>query len=223
MRTRCSESENADDCCFYYLVLTPDRSMDWYESTMAPPRASHKLDDTISQDGTLEDAQQDLESPAEMELDSPDAVQAADSVDFPSSWTATPNSFHHTADSDISLASTHRSHLTGSSNSATERGTANAGAYVADAADNLINAMTKMMNNRGRRPSNHSDEGIEIEPETPQLSQPQRQMLQKVLSAALQRLSDDASSAVPESSDDKQGWFQCEICSKRTRLRCEMK
>lgn len=190
--------------------------MDWYESTMAP-QASHKLDDTISQDGTL------VESPAEMELDSPDAVQAAASVDFPSSWTATPKSFQHTADSDISLANTHRSHLTGSNNSATERGTANSGTFVADAADNLINAMTKMMNNRGRRPSNHSDEGIEVEPETPQLSLPQRQMLQKVLSAALERLSDDASSTVPESSDDKQDWFQCEICSKRTRLRCEMK
>lgn len=195
--------------------------MDWYESTMAP-QASHRLDDTISQDGTLVDAQQDLDSPAEMELDSPDAVQAADSVDFPSSWTATPTSFQHTADSDVSLAKPHRD-LTGSNNSATERGTADSGTFVADAADNLINAMTKMMNKRKRRPSNHSDEGIEIEPETPQLSQTQRQMLQKVLSAALERLSDDASSTVPEPSDDKQDWFQCEICSKRTRLRCEMK
>jgi hypothetical protein len=83
--------------------------------------------------------------------------------------------------------------------------------------------MTKMMNNRGRRSSQHSDEGIEIESDPTTLSQPQRQMLQKVLSAALERLSDDASSIAPEPNDEKQDWFQCDVCSKRTRLRCEMK
>lgn len=90
---------------------------------------------------------------------------------------------------------------------------------ITDAADNLINAMTKMMNNRGRRSSQNFDEGIDLDSDNTQLSQPQRQMLQKVLSVALERLSDNESVQEPE----KQDWFQCDACPKKTRLRCEMK
>ena len=92
-------------------------------------------------------------------------------------------------------------------------------ASITDAADNLINAMTKMMNNRGRKSSQNFDEGIDLDPDNTQLSQAQRQMLQKVLSAALERLSDNES----VQDGEKQDWFQCDACPKRTRLRCEMK
>lgn len=206
-----------------------NRSMDWYESIMGR-QSGNKPDDTMSQSSTLVDVQEDLETSAEMELDSNDAVHhAPGSVDSSSSG-AEP--FQPNAHSEIPLSNTHTSPYSmslGSSLSsdrndpATERGDTRPETFVADAADNLINAMTRMMNNRGRRSSQHSDEGIKIEPESPQLSRPQRQMLQKVLSAALERLSDDASSTAPDTSDEKQGWFQCDICSKRTRLRCEMK
>jgi hypothetical protein len=208
--------------------------MDWYE-TVIGRQPNQQVDDSLLQDGTLVEIQQDVGSTTEMELDSIDAHHTQDSVDFLSSRTATPRPFSNNGYPEAptnaqsiqypalgSLGFT--SSLTGDDNSAaTERGNAKSEAFVSDAADNLLNAMTKMMNNRGRRPSQHSDEGIEIEPENPQLSQPQRQMLQKVLSAALERLSDDTSSPAPEISDDKQDWFQCDICSKRTRLRCEMK
>lgn len=90
---------------------------------------------------------------------------------------------------------------------------------ITDAADNLINAMTKMMNNRGRRSSQNFDEGIDLDPDNTQLSQAQRQMLQKVLSVALERLSDNETVQYSE----KQDWFQCDACPKKTRLRCEMK
>lgn len=208
--------------------------MDWYESVTGH-RAGQKLDDSLSQDETLVETQQDLESTAgEMELDSSDAAHHA--VNILSPRTATPNPFHNHPHPETLIATTQSSQfpalgslgLTSSltndgHNGATERENPKSETFVADAADNLINAMTKMMNNRGRRSSQHSDEGIELEPESSQLSQPQRQMLQKVLSAALDRLSDDTPPAAPDPSDEKQDWFQCDICSKRTRLRCEMK
>jgi hypothetical protein len=103
--------------------------------------------------------------------------------------------------------------------SATDRNTKPEGS-ITDAADNLINAMTKMVNNRGRKSTRAFDEGIDLDSDA-QLSQPQRQMLQKVLSVALERLSDENEST--RDTSDKQGWFQCDACPKQTRLRCEMK
>ncbi|KAJ5253777.1 hypothetical protein N7524_010957 [Penicillium chrysogenum] len=94
---------------------------------------------------------------------------------------------------------------------------------VADAADNLINAMTKMMNKRGRRSSRNIDEGIDLETDAAQFSRPQRQMLQKVLSVTLERLTDNNEATAQNPDSEKSGWFQCDACSKRTRLRCEMK
>lgn len=208
------------------------KSMDWYE-TVIGRQPGQQNDDSLSHDGSLVETQQDLGSATEMELDSTDVHHSQDSVDFLSSRAVTPRPFSNHSYPETNIQSTQfpamgslgfDSSLTGESqSSATERGNAKSEAFISDAADNLINAMTKMMNNRGRRPSQHSDEGIEIELGNPQLSQPQRQMLQRVLSAALERLSDDAASTAPETSDDKQDWFQCDICSKRTRLRCEMK
>lgn len=200
--------------------------MDWYDNVM-DRQSRDRHDETMSQSSTLVDSQQDLESSTGMEVDS--------NNDFPFSQAITSGSIQHNARSETSLDA-HASRFPHSgppgfasfppgnrNDSATERANIKPEAFVADAADNLINAMTKMMNSRGRRSSQQSDEGIEIEPENPQLSQPQRQMLQKVLSAALERLSDDASPTASDPSDGKDGWFQCDICSKRTRLRCEMK
>lgn len=199
-------------------------------------QSGDRLDDTMSQTSTLVDAQQDLESSPVMNVDCNDAVhQATETFDFSPTQAVTSGSFHHNVHSETSL-NTHTSQYPTSRSmglvpspfgdrnySANQRGDIKPETSVGDAADNLINAMTKAMNHRGRRPSQESDEGIEVEPENPHLSQPQRQMLQKVLSAALERLSDDASSSGSDPSDEKNGWFQCDICLKRTRLRCEMK
>lgn len=103
-----------------------------------------------------------------------------------------------------------------------EPGNAPEQTFFSGAADNLIHAMTKMVNTRGRRLSQQTDEGVDLGPESRQLSQPQRQILQKVLSAALERLSDDVPS-VNDTDTEKQDWFQCDACPKRTRRRCEMK
>ncbi|CDM29245.1 Zinc finger, C2H2-like [Penicillium roqueforti FM164] len=105
----------------------------------------------------------------------------------------------------------------------TERAIARPDGSVADAADNLINAMTKMINSRGRRSSQNMDEGIDLETDAAQLSQPQRQMLQKLLSVALERLSDENEATAQGPDSEKRGWFQCDACPKQTRLRCEMK
>lgn len=208
------------------------RSMDWYESVTG--HRGQKIDDTSSQEDSSSDIQQDTVSThsGEMEADPIDSSYCSyETGDFPSSQGPTPNSVHNTSTLEVppnqpshfqlgslglspSLASDTR-------DMTIERNNANPETFVADAADNLITAMTKKMNNRPRRQSQHSDEGIELE-DNANLSQPQRQMLQKVLLAALERLSDENSTA-PEPSDNKQDWFQCEICSKKTRLRCEMK
>lgn len=112
---------------------------------------------------------------------------------------------------------------TTSLDSSAERGITRPDGSVADAADNLINAMTKVLNNRGRRSSQNIDEGIGLETDAAQLSHPQRQMLQKVFSVALERLSSDNEVAVQDPDSEKRGWFQCDACPKQTRLRCEMK
>lgn len=104
-----------------------------------------------------------------------------------------------------------------------DRGITRPDGSVADAANNLINAMTKMMNHRGRGSSQTIDEGIDLENDAAQLSQPQRQMLQKVLSVALERLSNDNEVTAQDPGSKKRGWFQCDACPKQTRLRCEMK
>ncbi|KAJ5166569.1 uncharacterized protein N7482_005350 [Penicillium canariense] len=201
------------------------KSMDWYENLTGQP--GQIAEDSASQDDPdpSNETQQDLVSPHEMDLDSTDSLgHPEDTGDFLPSGATTPKptQYDHTQPEIpalgglVSLARDGR-------DVATERGSIKPETCVADAADNLINAMTKVMNSRGHRSSNHSDEGIEIESDVTQLSPPQRQMLQKVLSVALERLSDKNTSTEPEPIDDKQDWFQCDICSKRTRLRCEMK
>ncbi|PYH46664.1 putative C2H2 finger domain protein [Aspergillus saccharolyticus JOP 1030-1] len=103
---------------------------------------------------------------------------------------------------------------------------------VAEAASNLINAMTKSMNISQRRQGQRAnDTDIDMEPEV-DLTEPKREILQMILTAALEILnqsSEPCSSHPPldkESSSVRSGqrkWIQCDFCSKKTRLRCEMK
>ncbi|KAJ5675832.1 hypothetical protein N7462_008729 [Penicillium macrosclerotiorum] len=197
------------------------KSMDWYERVIG--QTGQKVDDSVSLDESLVDTQQDLVSIHEMDLDSVDSVlHPQDPVEMPSPKASTPTSIQHNTHSEIpTLRSLSALSNTGPE-PAIEQGSAKSETFVTDAAENLVNAMTRMVNNHARRSSQQSDEGIDLELENSRLSQPQRQMLQRILSAALERLSDETPAA-PELSDDKQDWFQCDICSKRTRLRCEMK
>ena len=100
---------------------------------------------------------------------------------------------------------------------------------VNEAALNMINAMTKAMNTNERRRSQQSDVGDEMMDQNEELSDRKRDMLQRILSAALDRLSGQPGSGHAASQDtldddsEKKGWIQCEFCTKRTRLRCEMK
>lgn len=208
------------------------KSMDWYESVTG--HRGQKIEDT--QDESMLDIPQDMMSTHSGDLDAEgdgEEYCSYDTVDFPSSRDPTPKP----SQTQHFEVSPHQSsqYLSPSLSSETriERSIASPETFVSDAADKLITAMTKKINNRPRRQSYNSDEGIDLEPENPNLSQPQRQILQKVLLAALDRLSDDTSATptpapipapVPTSvpAETKEG-FQCDICPKRTRLRCEMK
>lgn len=206
--------------------------MEWHESITCR-RPDPKVEDTSSVDSMI-DAQDHMSTHSgDMDLESDETMNhAQDNVDYLSSRKATPRLVSSNPPSEISFSdsqsqfqslgsiSLDASPVQDGTDPATEHGQIKSEPFVTDAADNLINAMTRMMNSRVRRTQNN-DEGIEVECNAT-LSQPQRQMLQKVLSVALERLSDEAP-AVPESTDEKQDWFQCDICSKRTRLRCEMK
>ncbi|KAE8348100.1 hypothetical protein BDV28DRAFT_112961 [Aspergillus coremiiformis] len=107
---------------------------------------------------------------------------------------------------------------------------------VSEMATNMVNVMAKMMNsssshsgNNQRRHSQHVSDTDEATEQDVGLSNLKREMMQKILSAALDQLSRNPelnqvnALAVPDSKSDKRGWIQCEFCTKRTRLRCEMK
>ncbi|KAF9894221.1 hypothetical protein FE257_007723 [Aspergillus nanangensis] len=100
---------------------------------------------------------------------------------------------------------------------------------VSEAAANMLNAMTKMINSNQRRRSHQTEDGEDVVSNSAELTGQKKEMLQKILSAALERLSGNSgpgqvnSSDLRESGPDQKGWIQCEFCSKRTRLRCEMK
>lgn len=228
----CSKSKPSHNFDSRYRTNHIVRSMDWYES-IAGKQASHKLDETSSLEESTGDAPQNLVSchRTEMDLSSECVAHHLDGDDLLSFQACTrplQNGPHadFTVNSQVgefqgSLGST-SSLADDGRDPNSERLNPKSPTFVIDAADTLLNAMTKMMNNRGRRDSPQSDEGVDMESDMLRLSHPQRQMLQKVLSVALERLSDEASTS-SELCDDKQDWFQCDVCSKRTRLRCEMK
>ncbi|KAJ5092191.1 hypothetical protein NUU61_007061 [Penicillium alfredii] len=209
------------------------RSMDWH----AQFTRSYKFDKSDPQDEPMFDMQPDLMSMhgnTDAEHITSDSMHH-DGMDFLSSRAATPKPADNNTQPQIPLTHSETSQLQAlgtlgltpsfhseSRNPVPEQGAKKSPSSVTDAADNLINAMTKMMNSRGRRGSQYIDEGIDVEPENVQLSQLQRQMLQRVFSVALDRLSEGAP-ADEDAGSEKQGWFQCESCPKLTRLRCEMK
>lgn len=107
---------------------------------------------------------------------------------------------------------------------------------VSEMATNMVNAMARMMNsssndngNSQRRHSHHMGDKVETLGGNDGLSDQKREIMQKILSAALDQVSGNPepsqadSQTVPDSKSDKKGWIQCEFCTKRTRLRCEMK
>ncbi|EPS26002.1 hypothetical protein PDE_00938 [Penicillium oxalicum 114-2] len=201
------------------------KSMDWYESS---GRSLQSNEDTVSEDAFSE-AQQDLVYNHSANMNAPSSTNSPKETGescLPGLPTPRPLHYHSTQ---IQPENSHPepfpSLAVDDHPINAEPEPARSGTSISDAADNLINAMTKMMNARGRRSSQHSDEGIEIETEGTDLPQPKRQMLQKILATALERLSEKPGVAptMVESNEDKHDWFQCDVCPKRTRLRCEMK
>ncbi|KAK9860302.1 zinc finger protein [Penicillium brevicompactum] len=191
------------------------RSMDWYEKVIRPGKRTK----THSTRADSEfDVQEDVACAQSTPDHEPEIKSTSQNTEI-FTFGATSDTQQQTATgSDTSQFPAFGSFGLAGQEAAADRTTKSEGS-ITDAADNLINAMTKMMNNRGRRSSQNFDEGIDLDSDSAQLSQPQRQMLQKVLSAALERLADNETTQETE----KQDWFQCDACPKKTRLRCEMK
>ena len=103
---------------------------------------------------------------------------------------------------------------------------------VSEAAVNVINAMTKVINSKKRRKSQQTDE-VDIADSNPELCDRKKELLQKIFLAAVDRLSSDSHPKAedpgyqivsdPESEASREDCLKCEFCPKRTRLRCEMK
>ncbi|KAJ5177517.1 Zinc finger C2H2 [Penicillium coprophilum] len=204
------------------------KSMDWYEKVILrqPEQSRDSRNPRDSSVFESHDDEMSVQSTPDIELESGSTSQQK--TDIFTFGDATPRPPQYgtpsLADSVPSQFPAFTSlGLSTSQGPSAERGMTRPDGSVTDAADNLINAMTKMMNNRGRRSSQNTDEGIDLGADAAQLSQPQRQMLQKVLSVALERLSDDNQSIAQDHDNEKRDWFQCDACPKRTRLRCEMK
>lgn len=99
---------------------------------------------------------------------------------------------------------------------------------VTEAAENMIGAMMKIINDNERRRSQQSNHGDMTEEDDGELSNRKKEMLQKILSAALDQLARDPDSGSspggkPETEKQRKEWIKCAYCSKRTRLRSQMK
>ncbi|KAF7176563.1 hypothetical protein CNMCM7691_003055 [Aspergillus felis] len=101
--------------------------------------------------------------------------------------------------------------------------------FIADAATNMIHALTRMMNSNHRRHSQPATDVDDLNSPSTELCSPKKEILQRILTAALDCLSEkpepsgDSTPKVPDRELDKKDWIQCGVCAKRTRLRCEMK
>lgn len=101
--------------------------------------------------------------------------------------------------------------------------------FVSDAAGNMVNVMTNIMNGNQRPWSRRLDSKNDTEEQRcDQLSSWKRDMLQKILSSALTQLSGSPKPNLPISDKTdgdpaKKDWVKCGQCPKRTRLPCEMK
>ncbi|RAH76423.1 hypothetical protein BO86DRAFT_15763 [Aspergillus japonicus CBS 114.51] len=103
---------------------------------------------------------------------------------------------------------------------------------VAEAAMNLITAMTKSMTIVQQRQGQHSEDAESAAEQKAELVKLKREILQTILTTALGMLNQSSepyphSHQLQEGSSavhpDQRKWIQCEFCSKKTRLRCEMK
>lgn len=103
---------------------------------------------------------------------------------------------------------------------------------VAEAAMNLITTMTKSMNLTQQRQGQQSKDAESAAEQEAELAKLKREILQMILTTALGMLNESSepypySRQLQEGSSamhsDQRKWIQCEFCSKKTRLRCEMK
>lgn len=98
---------------------------------------------------------------------------------------------------------------------------------VTEAAGNVINAMSKLMDRNQHKQQQQLDEGVDMMDPNSDLCGRKKELLQKIFAAALDQLSSDQSAtrvaSDPQPEAGKKGWFTCDNCPKRTRLRCEMK
>ncbi|KAE8144170.1 hypothetical protein BDV25DRAFT_167505 [Aspergillus avenaceus] len=106
---------------------------------------------------------------------------------------------------------------------------------VSKMAASMVNAMATMLNNDNSADNNNqSSQQANIARElsthhhNDELPDQKREILQKILSKALDQVSRNPMRQAnaqprPDPKSDKRGWIQCEFCTKRTRLRCEMK
>ncbi|KAJ5121225.1 uncharacterized protein N7515_009186 [Penicillium bovifimosum] len=204
------------------------KSMDWYEKVVRH-QPGQLSSEQSSRDESVIEAQEDATSvPSNTELEPAyeSTSQHTNDLFTFGSITSKPAQY-----GTPSVAESEPSHFAGlcslglspNESSSAEPAITKPEGSVVDAADNLINAITKMVKSRGRRSSQSIDEGIEVESDNAPLSQPQRQIIQKVLSVALERLTDENDATTQDSVIEKRGWFQCDACPKQTRLRCEMK
>lgn len=195
------------------------RSMDWYE-TAAACSDTQSVEETGSQDDPMFDTPQNLASAPSVPKFQPE--NHCRSVDFLYCRESTPKPIgviQNCANPEI--IQTRTPSLDSDSEGKINAVNTAPEAFLTGAADNLIRAMTRIINSRARKEAQESNQGINLENDSPQLSELQRHMLQKVLAAALDRLSDEQ--AASDDSEKTRGWFQCDTCPKRTRLRCEMK
>lgn len=102
---------------------------------------------------------------------------------------------------------------------------------VAEAAMNVVDAMTRLMDSSPRKKS-HQETPKAKTPgaeNTTSLQDRKKEVLQKILSAALEQLGapspDSAGTevSVPIAETDNERPFLCSVCHKRTRLLCELK
>lgn len=222
------------------MANTGARSHDWYENCVKPQEMAH-----ISAEGTIPTKTEPVPvlgsvlQPAEDLTTSPPAHVTLQISENQTQSLAEQSISHfnrlppHTASQHLELPlkaldlnSTNHDPLTATQSGLSKNDRMDE--MVNEAATNMINAMTKMINSNQRRRSHVTEDGEDIE-ENVELTGQKKEMLQRILSAALERLSGDPAPAqtsaqiASDSNADKRGWIQCEFCSKRTRLRCEMK
>ncbi|KAJ5820551.1 hypothetical protein N7474_006142 [Penicillium riverlandense] len=208
--TRMHGDEDAD------LLLK--RSMDWYESAAACSD-TQSVDVTGSQDEPMFDTPKNLALAPSIPKIQPDYdCKSVDLLDC-REWTPKPiGGTQNCTNPEITPA--RASPLDRDSEDKINLINAAPEAFLAGAADNLIRAMARIISSRALKEAQESHQGINLENDSTQISKLQRHMLQSVLAAALERLSDEHTAS--DDSEKTRGWFQCDTCPKRTRLRCEM-